>query len=65
MLCHQSTYRGYTIGVERKGSIWFTTASPKTPDLPILDCFGWKAMAQSETDAIAEAKYRVDRVLAA
>jgi hypothetical protein len=65
MLCHQSTYRGYIIGVERKGSIWLTTASPKTPDLPILDCYGSKATAQSETDAIAEAKYRVDSVLAA
>ncbi len=40
ILCHQSTYRGYIIGVERKGSIWLTTASPKTPDLPILDCYG-------------------------
>ena len=65
MLCHQSTYRGYTIGVECKGSIWLITASPKTADLPILHCYCSKATAQSETDAIAEAKYRVDRVLAA
>ena len=63
MLCHQ--YRGYTIGVECKGSIWLITASPKTADLPILHCYCSKATAQSETDAIAEAKYRVDRVLAA
>ena len=65
MLCHQSIYRGYTIGLERQGSIWFITASPKTFDLPILRCYCSKATAQSETDAIAEAKYRVDRVLAA
>ena len=65
MLCHPSNYRGYTIGVERKGSIWLITASPKTADLPILHCYCSKATAQSETDAIAEAKYRVDRVLAA
>jgi len=37
MQCHQSTYRGYIIGVERKTSIWLITVSPKTPDLPILD----------------------------
>ena len=65
MLCHQSTHRGYTLGVEHKGSTWCITASPKTSDLPILRCYCSKARAQSETDAIAEAKYRVDRVLAA
>jgi hypothetical protein len=65
MRCHRSTYRGYTIGVECKGSIWLITASPKTPDLPILRCYCSKATAQCETDAIAEAKYRVDMVLAA
>jgi hypothetical protein len=48
MLCHQSIYRGYTIGVEHKGSIWFITACPKTPDLPILHCYCSKARLQSE-----------------
>ena len=33
MQCHQSTYRGYIIGVERKTSIWLITVSPKTPDV--------------------------------
>jgi hypothetical protein len=65
MLCHQSTYRGYIIGVERQGSIWFTTASPKTPDLPIMDCYTSMATAKSETEALAEAKSRVDGVLRA
>jgi len=65
MMCHQSTYRGYIIGVECQGRIWFTTASPKTPDLPIMDCFTSKATAKSETEALAEAKSRVDRVLTA
>jgi hypothetical protein len=65
MPCHQSTYRGYIIGVERKGSIWLITTSPKTSDLPILRCYCSKVRAQSEADAIAEAKYRVDRLLAA
>ena len=65
MLCHQSTYRGYIIGVERKTSIWLITVSPKTPDLPILHRHSSETRAQSEADAIAEAKGRVDRVLAA
>ena len=64
-MCHQSTYRGYTIGVECQGSIWFTTTSPKTPDLPTMACFTSKATAKSETEAVAEAKSRVDRVLTA
>ena len=65
MLCHQSTYRGYTIGLEQKASVWFITVSPKTPDLPILRCYCTKAILKSETDCITEAKSRVDKVLAA
>jgi hypothetical protein len=64
MLCHQSTYRGYTIGVERNGGIWLITTSPKTPDLPILYRHSSETRAQSEIDAISEAKGRVDRLLA-
>jgi hypothetical protein len=63
MLCHQLTYRGYIIGMECQGSFWFTTASPKTPDLPIMDCFNSKATAKSETEALAEVKSWVDRKL--
>jgi hypothetical protein len=37
MLCHQSTYRGHIIGVERKGSIWFITASPKATHSPYAE----------------------------
>jgi len=65
MLCHQSTYRGYIIGVKRKRSIWLITVSPKTPDLPILHRYSTETRAQSERDAIAQAKGRVDRLLAA
>jgi hypothetical protein len=64
MLGHQSTYRGYTIGVERNGGIWLITTSPKTPDLPILHRHSSETRAQSEIDAISEAKGRVDRLLA-
>ena len=64
MLCHQSTYRGYTIGLEQKASVWFITVSPRTPDLPILLRYCTKVI-KSEADAITEAKSRVDKVLAA
>jgi hypothetical protein len=64
MFCRYSTYRGYTIGVEQKDSIWLITVSPKTPDLPILHCYCTKSRLQSEADAMAEAKSRVDTVLA-
>jgi hypothetical protein len=64
MLRHYSIYRGYSIGLEQKGSIWFIAVSPKTPDLPILRCYCTKALLKSEADDIAEAKSRVDRILA-
>jgi hypothetical protein len=63
MLCHHSTYRGYTIDLEQKDSIWFIAVSPMTPDLPILRCYCTKVVLKSE--AIFEAKSRVDMVLAA
>jgi hypothetical protein len=65
MLCHQSTYRGYTIGLEQKASVWFITVSPRTPDLPILRRYCTKVILKSEADAITEAKSQVDKVLAA
>jgi hypothetical protein len=65
MLCHHSTYRGYTIDLEQKDSIWLIAVSPVTPDLPILRRYCTQALLKCEADAIAEAKSRVDRVLTA
>ena len=61
MLGHYSIYRGYSIGLEQKGSIRFITLSPK-PANPPLYCM--KALLKSEADDIAEAKSRVDKNLA-
>jgi hypothetical protein len=61
---NESQYRGYIIGMERKGSIWLINVSPTRPDLPILHRCLFERIAQSEVDAMAEAKGRVDRVLA-
>jgi hypothetical protein len=59
-----SMYRGYTIDLEQKGSAWFISVSPKTPDLPILRYYSTQAFLKCEAEAIAEAKSRIDRVLA-
>jgi len=59
----QSTYRGYIIGMQSRGCIWLISVSPTTPDLPILRRYSFEATAQSEIEAMAEAKGRVDRVL--
>jgi len=50
--------------IRRALRLWFIIVSPKTADLPILRCYCTKARLQSEADALAEAKSRVDRVLA-
>jgi hypothetical protein len=62
----QSTYRyrGYIIGFERKRGFLIVSISPAAPDLPILHRHSFETVTQSETHAIAEAKSRVDRVLA-
>ena len=36
MRANPSTYRGYCIDVFAKGKAWHFSASPITPDLPIL-----------------------------
>jgi hypothetical protein len=59
----RSTYRGYVIGVKRKGRLWFVSVSPSRADLPILYHYSFE-IAESETEAMAEAKSQVDRVLA-
>jgi hypothetical protein len=46
------------------GNSWVIFTSSKAPDLPILRCYCSKTKAQTEIDAIAEAKCRVDKVLA-
>jgi hypothetical protein len=60
----RSKYRGYAIGVERKGRTWLVSVSPTRADLPILHSYSFEPVVRSETEAVAEAKSRVDRVLA-
>ena len=57
-------YRGYLVGLERRHGLLLVSVSPATPDLPILHHCLFEASTQSEAEALSEARYRVDRVLA-
>jgi len=59
--CH---YRGYLVRLVHGDGILLLSVSPETPDLPILHRCLFEARTQSEADALSEARYRVDRVLA-
>ena len=56
-------YRGYIVGLERKNGFLLVSASPATPDLPILGRCRFEAVTQSEAEAMMDAKRWVDRVL--
>jgi hypothetical protein len=62
----QSThrYRGYLVGLEHKNGRLLICVSPATPDLPILHRCLFETAAHSMTEALAEAKSRVDQALA-
>ncbi len=57
-------YRGYLVRLERGNGILLVSVSPATPDLPILHRCLFEARTQSQAEALNEARYRVDRVLA-
>ena len=57
-------YRGYLVGWERRNGLLLVSVSPATPDIPILPRYFFQTTAQSEAEALAEAKSSVDRVLA-
>jgi hypothetical protein len=57
-------YRGYILSLERQHGSMLVSVSPATPDLPILRRYLFESAAQSEREAMAEAKARVDKILA-
>jgi hypothetical protein len=61
----QSTYqyRGYRVGLQQKHSHILVCVSPETSDLPILPRCMFEIAAQSEIEAIAEAKRRGSRAI--
>ena len=57
-------YRGYKIELRRDGQTWHVTVHPTRPDLPIMRQFSFLPEPFPEGAALAEAKRRVDRLLA-
>jgi hypothetical protein len=57
-------YRGYIVGLHPEHGPMLVSVSPTTPDLPILRRYLFEIAAQTELEAMAEAKARVDKILA-
>src|SRR5690242_9471998 len=56
-------YRGFCIHTFGKDSAWSFSASPLTPDLPILSRYAFASLGETETMALTEARARIDRLL--
>src|SRR6476620_11186742 len=59
----QSTYRGYSIHIERSWSGRFLTISPVSPELPILGRNSRFLFDTSNEEAIGEAQIKIDAIL--
>ena len=57
-------YRGYKIELRHDGQNWHVTVHPTRPDLPIMRQFSFLPERFPEGAALAEAKRRVDGLLA-
>jgi hypothetical protein len=60
----QSRYRGYYIKMERRDLCWMATMRPSEPELPMFQRCSFQTATQSEREALAQAKRRVDHALA-
>ena len=59
----QSRYRGYDIKMERRDLCWMVTMKPCASDLPEFRRYSFQTATQSEREALAQAKQRVDNAL--
>jgi hypothetical protein len=57
-------YRGYEIVPMRQWSQWCVGIYPTSADLPILARSPLSNLAEKKEDAVAEAKQKIDRILA-
>jgi hypothetical protein len=60
MPASRTTYRGYRVDVFGEGKAWHFAAKPITPDLPILSHNAFATNAESEVQALANARLRID-----
>ena len=63
MRATRTIYRGFCIYTFGKASHWSFSASPLTPDLPILSRYAMASLGDSEMMALAEATARIDKLL--
>jgi hypothetical protein len=59
----QARYRGYDILMQRRDLYWMVTMKPSRPELPVFQRYSFQTATQSEREALAQAKRRVDHVL--
>jgi hypothetical protein len=60
----QALYRGYIIEMKRRDLCWKVTLRPTRPELSTTQLLSFPTVTQSERKALAQAKRRIDRVLA-
>ena len=56
----QVRYRGYDILMQRCDLCWMVTMKPSRPELPVFQWYSFQTATQSEREALAQAKRRVD-----
>jgi hypothetical protein len=61
---HQARYRGYDIKLERRDLCWTVIMKPSRTDLPVVQRYAFKTATQSQREALAQARQRVDNALA-
>jgi hypothetical protein len=59
----QARYRGYDILMQRRDLCWMVTMKPTRPELPVSQRYSFRTATQSEREALAEARRRVDHAL--
>jgi hypothetical protein len=59
----QARYRGYDILMQRRDLCWMITIKPSQPQLPVFQRYSFQTATQSEREALAQAKRRVDHAL--
>jgi hypothetical protein len=59
----EARYRGYDILMQRRDLCWMVTMKPSRPELPEFQRYSFQTATQSEREALAQAKRRVDHAL--
>jgi hypothetical protein len=61
---HTYHYRGYEIVPTRQWASWCASIYPMRADLPVISRSTLRTLAPRKEKAVAEAKQKIDRVLA-